>query len=123
MGQIQEQSKNVRTKKPYITRFRVKPNDGKVSKDWVMVVVFNLSAGGIFFYSRTNLEVGTILDLKIGFYHYYPTIICVGKVIRMTKHPATSINGYSVEFTEIDEQIRKMINKNLEITELHQKLK
>ena len=123
MGQIQEQSKNVRTKKPYITRFRVKSNDGKVSKDWDTVAVFNLSAGGIFFYSRTNLEVGTILDLKIGFSHYYPTIICVGKVIRMTKHPATSINGYSVEFTEIDEQIRKMINKNLEITELHQKLK
>jgi hypothetical protein len=115
MGQIQEQSKNVRTKKPYITRFRVKPNDDKVTKDWDTVAVFNLSAGSIFFYSRTNLEVGTILDLKIGSSCSYPTIICVGKVISVKRHPVISMNGYSVEFTEIDEQIRKMINKSLEI--------
>jgi hypothetical protein len=30
------------------------------------------------------------------------------------------MNGYSVEFTEINEQIKKMINKSLEITEWHQ---
>ncbi len=123
MGKIQEQRKFVRREQPYITKFRVKPNDDKVTKNWDAVSMFDLSSDSIFFYSRTNLEVGTILDLKIGFSYYYPTIICVGKVIRMTKHPATSINGYSVELTEIDEQIRKMINKNLEITELHQKLK
>ena len=122
MGQIQEQSKNVRTKKPYITRFRVKPNDGKVSKDWDMVAVFNLSAGGIFFYTRTNLEVGTILDLKIGFSRSHLSIICVGKVIRVTKHPVTSINGYTIEFTEIDELNKIMINKSLEMTEWQQKL-
>jgi nitric oxide synthase oxygenase domain/subunit len=94
-----------------------------VSKDLDTVAAFNLSAGGIFFYSRTNLEVGTILYLKIGFSNYYPTKICVGKVIRAKRYQAISIYGYSVEFTEIDEQTRKMINKNLEITELHQKLK
>ncbi len=107
MGKIQEQRKYVRIEKPYITWFRVKPNDDKATKDWDMVAVFNMNAGGIFFYSRTNLEVGTILELKIGFSRSYPTTICVGKVIRVTKHPVTSINGYSVEFTEIDEQIKK----------------
>jgi hypothetical protein len=30
------------------------------------------------------------------------------------------MNGDSVEFTEINEQIKKMINKSLEITEWHQ---
>ncbi len=123
MGKIQEQRKYVRIEKPYITRFRVKPNDDKVTKDWDAVVVFNLSAGGIFFYSKTDLEVGIILDLNIGFSRSYPTIICVGKVIRMTKHPVTSINGYAVEFTEIDEQIKKMINRvQYKITELQKKL-
>ena len=87
-----------------------------------MVAVFNLSAGGISFYTRTNLEVGTILDLKIGFSRSYLSIICVGKVIRVTKHPVTSINGYAVEFTEIDEWIKKRINKSLEMTELQRKL-
>jgi c-di-GMP-binding flagellar brake protein YcgR len=87
-----------------------------------MVAVFNLSAGGISFYTRTNLEVGTILDLKIGFSRSHPSIICVGKVVRVTKHPVTSINGYAVEFTEIDEQIKKRINKSIEMTERQQKL-
>ncbi len=107
MYKIQEQRKYVRIEKPYITRFRVKPNDDKVTKDWDTVAVFNLSAGGIFFYSRTNLEVGTILDLKIGFSLSHPSIICVGRVIRVKRHPVISMNGYSVELTEIDEQIKK----------------
>ena len=75
--------------------------------------MFNLSAGGIFFYSRTNLEVGTILDLKIGFSRSDPTIICVGKVIRAKRQLDTSIIGYAIEFTEINEQLNKMINKSL----------
>jgi hypothetical protein len=33
------------------------------------------------------------------------------------------MNGYSVEFTEINEQIKKIINKSLEITEWHQEPK
>ena len=123
MYKIPEQRKYVRIEKPYITRFRVKPCDDIVTKDWDTVAVINLCAGGIFFYSGTNLEVGTILDLKIGFSRSHPSIICVGKVIRVIKPPVTSLNGYAVEFTEIDEQIKKMINKSLEIKELHQKLK
>jgi hypothetical protein len=80
-----------------------------------MAAVFNWNVGGIFFYTRTNLEVGTILDLKIGFSRPHLSIICVGNVIRVTKHPVTSINGYAVEFTEIDELNKIMINKSLEI--------
>jgi hypothetical protein len=109
MYKIQERRKYIRIEKPYIIRFRVKPNDDRVTKDWDMVATRNLSAGGIFFYSSTNLEVGTILDLKIGFSRSYPTIICVGKVIRVPKHQVPIINGYAVEFTEIDEQINKMM--------------
>ena len=87
-----------------------------------MAAVFNLSTSGIFFYTRTNLEVGTILDLKIGFSRSHLSIICVGKVLCVTKHPVTSINGYAVEFTEIDELNKIMINKSLEMTEWQQKL-
>ena len=104
--------------KPYLIRFRVNPYNDMVTKDWDMIVTRNLSAGGIFFYSNTNLKVDTILDLKIGFSSSYPTIICVGKVIRVPKHQVPIINGYAFEFTEIDEQINKIINKNLKITEL-----
>ena len=122
MGEIPEQRKYVRIEKPYITRFRVKPYDDMVSKDLDTVTVFNLSAGGIFFYSSINLEVGTILDLKIGFSHIHPSVICVGRVIRAKRHPDASNIGYAIEFTEIDEQIKQMINKSLEIRGWQRKL-
>ena len=118
MYEIKERRKHARIEEPYTARFRVKPNDDKVTKDWDAGAVFNLSASGIYIYSRIDLEVDTILDLNIGVSSSYPDIRCVGKVIRVTKHPVTFINGYAVEFTEIDEQIKKMINKNLKITKI-----
>ena len=119
MYKISENRKYKRIEKPYITRFRVKSYEPRdmVTKDWDMVAVNNLGAGGIFFNSRKSLEIGTILDLKIGFSHSHLSLICVGKVLCVTKHPVTSINGYAVEFTEIDEQIRKMIDKDSQVTE------
>ncbi len=114
MNKIPERRKHVRIKTPYITRFRVKPYDDMVSKDWDTVAAFNLSAGGIFFYSKTDLEVGTIMYIKIGVSRSHPSIICVGKVTRAKRYPAISVYGYSIEFTEINEQIKKMINKRLE---------
>ncbi len=67
MDRIPERRKYVRIEKPYLIMFRVQPCDNNVSKDWDTVALVNLSAGGFFFYSSINLEVGTILDLKIGF--------------------------------------------------------
>ncbi len=116
MDNISEKRKYVRFGKPYITRFRVKPYDGEDSNNWSTVALVNLSAGGIFFYSKIDLEVGTILDFKIDFFLVHPSIICVGKVMRAKRHLDASKIGYSIEFTEIDEQFRKRINKTLEIT-------
>ncbi len=123
MDNISEKRKYVRFGKPYITRFRVKPYDGEDSNNWSTVALVNLSAGGIFFYSKIDLEVGTILDFKIDFFLVHSSIICVVKVMRAKRHLDASKIGYSIEFTEIDEQFRKRINKTLEITEWQQKLK
>jgi hypothetical protein len=116
MDKIPEKRKYVRIEKPYLISFRIKPCDGMPTQGWDVIPIINLSAGGIFFYSKTDLEVGTILDLKIDFSLVHPSIICVGKVIRAKRHPDASKIGYSVEFSEIDEQFRKRINKTLEIT-------
>ena len=110
MYMILEQSKYVRIKEPYITRYKVIPNDNKLTKDWDGVAVVNLSAGGIFIYSRTNLEVGTIVDLRIGFLSFLPSQICVGRVVRVKKHLDTFLFSIVIAFTEIDERIKEMIN-------------
>ena len=117
MDNIPEERKYVRIKKPYITHFRVKLRDYTVSKEWDTVTIVNLSAGGIFFYSSTNHKVGTILDLEVSFSRSYPTVKCVGKVLRVERYLDASRIGYAIEFTEIAEQMKMMINKSLEITE------
>ncbi len=55
--------------------------------------------------------------MKIGFSRYHPTVICVGKVIRVKRHLDSCIIGYAVELTEIEEQKKKVIIKALEIVE------
>ncbi len=117
IDKIPEQRKYVRIEKPYITHFRVKPCDGNVSKNWDMAAVFNLSTSGIFFYTRTNLEVGTILDLEVGFSHHFPPVKCDGKVIHAKRHLNASKTGYGIEFTEISELMKVMISKSLDIAE------
>jgi hypothetical protein len=105
--------KHVRIEKPYITRFNVKSSEEMISSDWDMVAVINLSAGGLFFYAKKNLEVDTILDLKIGFSLSHPSILCVGKVIRAKRHLDTSIIGFAIQFTVIDEHIKEVINNTV----------
>ncbi len=109
MYKFTEARKHVRVEKPFITRFHVKLNENMVSSNWDMVAVINLSAGGLFFYVKKDLEVGTILDLKIGFSIFQPSLICVGKIIRAKRHLDTSTVGYAIEFTKIDEDIKEMI--------------
>ncbi len=110
MYMILERRKYLRIKKPYITRYKVIPDDYKLTKDWDGVAVVNLSAGGIFIYSRTKLEVGTIVDLRIGFLSLLPSQICVGRVVRVKKHLGTFLFSIAIAFTEIDERIKEVIN-------------
>jgi hypothetical protein len=107
-----EKRKYIRIEKPYIARFRVRPgwNSGAVSTDWDMVAVTDLGAGGVFFNSSNDLEIGTILDLKIGFSAATPSIRCDGIVTRVINHPNTSIFGVATAFMEIDEHMREMIS-------------
>ncbi len=108
-----EKRKYLRIEKPYMARFRVKPdgNPGADSTDWDMVAVNDLGAGGVFFNSSNDLEIGTVLNLKIGISTTTPSIKCDGIVTRVIDHPNTSIFGVATAFTEIDEHIKEMINK------------
>ena len=110
MYDIAEKRKFKRIEKPYMTRFRIKP-----AGTWDMVAVNDLGAGGIFFNSSNNLEVGTILDIRIGFSRSVPAIKCDGVVTRVIKHPDTFIFGIGTVFSRIDEHVKEMINKVVEV--------
>ncbi len=107
---IAEKRRFKRIEKPYMTRFRIKP-----AGTWDMVAVDDLGAGGVFFNSSHNLEVGAILDIRIGFSKSAPTIKCDGIVTRVIRHPDTHLFGIGTAFSKIDEYVKEMINKVAEI--------
>ena len=116
-----------RIEKPYMARFRVKQYEDQEmsSPDWDIVAVKNLSAGGVLFNYNKNLEIDSLLDLKIDISKSTPTINCVGKIIRIEEfqhlltqdvQPLNSMFRIATEFTEIDKQERDMINITVEET-------
>ncbi len=115
MNRISELRKYVRIEKPYFAMLQIKANEDMISQDWEKVVLANLSAGGMSIYARKNIEVDTVLDVKIDFSNSHPDILCVGRVIRAKKHFDNSIIGFAIEFTEINEQIKEVINFKIAI--------
>ena len=111
--EISERRKYRRVEKPIIIRFRIRPQTGqsRVSSDWDMVGVNDLSARGLFFNSSYNIEIGTELELKIGFSTTTTPVKCMGIVTRVKKHQHTSIFGIATAFTDIDVHEKEMIDR------------
>ncbi len=103
-----------RIEKPYIARFRKIVTQRIISAEWDVVTVKNLSAGGMLFNYKKNLGIDTRLDLKINISKSTPLINCIGKVIRIDEHMNSSMFGIAMEFTEIEEQEKEMINTTVE---------
>ena len=102
---------------PSIARFRVKQLCSRETPplDWNIVAVKNLSAGGIKInYYKENLEIGSLIDLKIEFIKSIPIIKCIGRVTRIEDAHINSMFRIGVEFTEIDDKEREIINATVE---------
>jgi CheY-like chemotaxis protein len=104
--------KYTRIEKHFSSRFRIKQYEDLETPlpDWDTVALKNLSAGGMLFNCNKNLEVDSLLDLKIDMFESTPSINCVGKIIRTKKSKIASMFDIAIEFTEIDKQEREMIN-------------
>ncbi|MBS1259470.1 MAG: hypothetical protein MAG551_02542 [Candidatus Scalindua arabica] len=115
---VSERRKYQRVEKPIIIRFRIRPQKGQAlpPSDWDMVGVNNLSARGLFFNSSYNIEIGTVLDLRIGFSTSTVPVKCKGIVTRVKESPQTSIFGIAAAFTEIEEREKEMIDRFVNAT-------
>ncbi|MGR3304179.1 MAG: PilZ domain-containing protein [Candidatus Scalindua sp.] len=118
MREVSERRKYQRVEKAIIIRFRIKPQKGQstASSDWDMVGVNDLGARGLFFNSSYNIEIGTVLELKIGFSTTTAPVKCMGIVTRVKKHQNTSIFGIATAFTEIEEHEKEMIDRFVNAT-------
>ncbi len=116
MYKYREKREYKRIEKQYMARFQIRPDktQGIGFYDWNSFILKNVSAEGAFFFYNKELEIGTLLYLKI----YVPKAIlvinCVGKVIRIDKPRHTSMFGTAIKFTEIDEHVKEMMNTTIE---------
>ena len=106
-----ERHENLPIEEPTKARFQIRSNtQGTGSDDWDSVNLLNISAGGIFFCSKKDLGIGTLLDLKIDLPKSTSTINCVGKVTRIEQIEPPSVFTYAITFIDIGEQEKEMIN-------------
>ncbi len=124
-GSIMDDNQNKRKYKRYdkapiedrfIVRLQIKSDKTQAIKsdNWNSVTLKNISAGGIFFLSKNDLGTGSLLDLEIDIVHSSQTINCVGEVIRIERPTSHPIFGIAIEFIELDEQEKEMINTTIE---------
>ena len=112
-----DERKYIEISTPCITRFRVKQHEGQEmsSFDWNIVAVKDMSAGGIMFnYYRMNIGFGSLLELKIDFINSKPSIGCIGRVVRIEDAHTNSMSHIAIEFIEIKELDREIINTTVE---------
>ncbi len=111
-----EKRKYQRINKPFIIRFRIRPDksNGMVTTAWDMVVARDLGAGGVYFQYNKDLGVDSLLDFKINCSKSTPLINCIGKINRIKEQTNTPIFGIATTFTEIDKHNREEISKVVE---------
>jgi hypothetical protein len=96
-----------------MVRLRIKHYEGSKtsSAGWDWVELKDLSAGGALFSYNKHLEMGTLLDLIIDVSVFTPAINCVGRVTRIEQSQPPSTLHFAIEFKDIDEQAKELINK------------
>ncbi len=105
-----------RIEKLYMARVQAKRHEGHetVSTGWDSVTLHNLSEGGTFFIYKKDLEIRTLMGLKIEAPKAMLNINCVGKVTRNKQFQPTSMFCIAIKFIDIGEQEKEMINTAVE---------
>ncbi len=98
--------------KQYMAKFTIRSDEAQEmeSNDWDTVILKNISAGGALFFYNIELEIGTLLYLKIYVPNTALIINCVGKVTRIEQFEPTSVFTNSIKFIDIGKKEKETIN-------------
>ncbi len=110
-----DRRKDKRREKLYMAEVRVKRHEGHETEStgWDSVTLHNFSVGGTFFIYRKDLEIGTLLDLKIDGTETKRTINCIGKVTRAEQFQSTSMFCTAIKFINIRKKDKETINTSI----------
>ena len=106
-----------RIQKPFIVRFRIKPEEdtGAIFPGWDVVTTQNLSAGGILFNYDERIELTSLIDLRVNFPTIKGTMDCTGRVLRVEEVPRSSRVRIAAVFTDIDQEVKKDVEEYAEL--------
>ena len=107
-----ERRRYKRIKKQYTVSFSKSGQGAKPS--WDMVVVRNISAGGVLFNFDRKIEEGSKLNFKFSMAYGKKPIQCQGEVIRVKDLGDGSMYEIAVNYIDIDPKQSQFINKSAE---------
>ncbi len=101
---------------PFSIRFRIIPLIAirKISHVWNSVAIKSFGTDGFCFSYNENLEVGSLLDLKIDFLEIGHTTHCIGEIERIELCKPSSLYNISIRFKEIERQEKEMMKNIVE---------
>ena len=101
-----------RIEKPYTVRFR--PLSSVGAQTWDMILIKNISAGGLLFHYEHEIKKDTLLNFKISFAYGMPVIECVGRVLRSNAVGKPPVFATAVNFIEISRSQAELIDEHAE---------
>ncbi len=81
-----------------------------ILEKWDIIFLDNVGAGGVMFKLNQDLELGTIINMKMTLPGSEP-ITCLAKVIRVKKMPASLVREIAAHFIEMDDSKVAQINQ------------
>ena len=106
-----EKRKHKRLSKQFVLRIQVQ---WSFEKNWDVVLVHNISKGGILFSYYKPLNEGMKLNLRINIGAHKKVIECVGEVLRVHKFGDPTMYQAGISFVTIDPQDAEWIEKTVE---------
>ena len=106
-----EKRRFARLFKQFVVRIQIQ---GALSRGWDMVLIENISKGGLFFRTPTELKQGMVLNFKINVALNKHAISCVGKVVRARAARDPRLYEIGISFTQIEESDANLINSTVE---------
>lgn len=119
-SRVEDRRKYLRLRVYHLVKYRVisdKPSHSAFS----LSSIRDIGAGGVCLITEKQLPVSTKLELEINFPDIGGSILTSGRVVWMKQVAKTSRYMLGIEFTGIDEVLRKRIDANVRF--VYQKLK
>ncbi|OIO37021.1 MAG: hypothetical protein AUJ72_05330 [Candidatus Omnitrophica bacterium CG1_02_46_14] len=105
-----EKRKYQRLNKQFVVRIQIP----EISKEWDMVLIKDISKGGLLFRYHKEFGVGMSLNLKISVAFNKSSILCVGKIVRIKVSGNPKSYDVGISFTKLAESNALLIESVIE---------